>query len=98
MRLGCRLMGCLLVDGVLEALAGLEGGRLAGGDLDLLAGAGLDAFAGGALTDFERAEARDLHAVAVDESVLGRVEQGVDGGAASFLMRSARWATWSISS
>src|SRR5690554_276794 len=89
-----RLKGCgrrhlplarLLVDGVLERLAGLEGGRLARGDLDLLAGAGLDALAGGAVAHFERAEARHLHAVALGEGALDGVEHAVDGCAGVLL-------------
>src|SRR5690606_17993702 len=67
----------LLADAVLEALTGLEGGVLAGRDLDLLGRAGLDAGAGLALADLEGAEAGQLHLVVVVEARADRAQHGV---------------------
>ncbi len=50
---------CLLRDGVLQSLAGLELGNAGSGDLDLFLGAGVAAHAGSALLDVESAEANE---------------------------------------
>ena len=51
----------LLLHGILQSLAGLEGGDLAGGDLHSLLGLGIDAGALSTLLHLKRAEAHDLH-------------------------------------
>src|SRR5690606_18365661 len=64
---GTRFGAPLPLDGVLEALAGTEGGARRRADPDLLAGARVAAGARLALLGLEGAEARDLHAVALAE-------------------------------
>src|SRR5690554_3267029 len=64
-------------DGVLKALASLEGGVLAGRDLDLLGGARFDTRAGLTLPDLERAEPGQRDLVALGDVVGHRAEQRV---------------------
>src|SRR5439155_7315188 len=68
-----------LIERVLERLAGLELRRLGGRDLDGLARLGVAAGARLARRDGERAEAGDVHLVAVAECGDDIVEPHVDG-------------------
>src|SRR5881397_1532411 len=68
-----------LIERVLERLAGLELRRLGGRDLDGLARLGVAAGARLARRDGERAEAGDVHLVAVAEGGDDIVEHHVDG-------------------
>src|SRR2546422_33548 len=68
-----------LIERVLERLAGLELRRLGGRDLDRLARLGVAAGARLARRDGERAEAGDVHLVAVAEGGDDVIEDQVDG-------------------
>src|SRR5689334_15780306 len=75
-----------LVDGVLEALAGLEFRLLGRGDLDLLAGPGIATFRGRPRRHGEGPEPDQAYLVAVLERGRDRIEHGVDGrGRVGFL-------------
>ena len=68
----------LLVHRVLELLAGLEHGALAGGDLHGLLGGGVDALVRGALLHLEGAKAHQRDLLALGQGLGDAVENGRD--------------------
>src|SRR5690606_40064660 len=72
-----RTRALLARHGVLEALACLEGGVLAGGDVDLLGGARLDPGARLAVAHLEGAEAGEGDLVALGDVLGHRLEERV---------------------
>ncbi len=64
----------------LEVFTGLEADGLAGGDGDFGSGAGIAAYSGFAGLDGEDAEAAELDAIAVTESLFHGFKDGVHGG------------------
>ena len=68
----------LLVDSVLESLAGLEGSGAGSGDRDLRLGAGVPTGAGGTLLHLEGTKANQRDLVTGDERLGDSLENGVD--------------------
>src|ERR1700681_1282041 len=75
----CSVLGSVWGSEILQVLAGLEADRLAGGDGHLDAGLGIASHALLAVADLEDAEAAKLDALAVAESDLHGLDDGVDG-------------------
>ena len=70
----------IIIPSQIQGLAGLEHGHLGGGDLDLLFGLGVAAGALGTALDLERAEADQLHLVAVGQGAGDHIDGGVHNG------------------
>ena len=76
---------------VLQALSGLEGGDVHGGDVDALGGiAGVHAGAGGALADTEGAEAGDRHVLAALQLLGDVVDNGIQRNGGGLLGDAGR--------